>query len=111
MMGARENLLNRRASTTFDLEVAGLRYTATISRFADGRVAEIFLANSKPSSQSDVNARDSAVAASLAFQFGCPLETLRRALLRDSHGAAASPLGCALDVLAEEIPKLKESEK
>jgi ribonucleoside-diphosphate reductase alpha chain len=45
-------------------------------------------------------ARDAAVSASLALQFGCPLETLRRALLRDPHGVAASPLGCALDRLA-----------
>jgi hypothetical protein len=48
-----------------------------------------------------VNARDSAVAASLALQFGCPLETLRRALLRDAHGVASSPLGVALDIIAE----------
>jgi hypothetical protein len=75
-----------------------LRYTATFSRYPDGSIAEIFLSNTKPSSQSDVNARDAAVAASLAFQFGCPLDVLRRALLRDPHGKASSPLGAALDI-------------
>jgi hypothetical protein len=96
----RERLPNRRVGETFDLEVAGLRYTATVGRFADGRLGEIFLQNHKPGSQSDSNARDAAVAASLALQFGCPVEVLRRALLRDSHGRPSTPLGGALDRLA-----------
>jgi hypothetical protein len=95
----RDRLPNRRASTSFDFEVAGLRYTATFSR-AGGRVLEVFIQNHKPASQSDSNARDSAIAASLALQFGCPLDVLRRALLRDSHGRASTPLGVALDLIA-----------
>jgi hypothetical protein len=55
-----------------------------------------------PGSQSDANARDAAVAASLALQFGCPLETLRHALLRDSHGWPSTPLGAAVDNIAAE---------
>jgi hypothetical protein len=70
----RRKLPNRRASTTFGFEIVGLRYTCTFSKFASGELAELFLQNSKPSSQSDTNARDSAVAASLALQYGCPLE-------------------------------------
>ena len=101
-MNARQRLPNRRVSETFAVECAALKYTATISRYLDGRIAEIFLSNTKPSSQSDVNARDSAVAASLAFQFGCPIETLRRALLRDAQGNASTPLGRALDLVAAE---------
>jgi ribonucleoside-diphosphate reductase alpha chain len=73
----------------------------TVSRFIDGRIGEIFLQNHKPGSQSDSNARDAAVAASLALQFGCPLEVLRRALLRDAPGRPSTPLGAALDQLAE----------
>jgi ribonucleoside-diphosphate reductase alpha chain len=99
-MSARTRLPNRRASTVFELELHGLRYTASFSRFADGRVAEVFLQNHKPSSQSDSNARDSAIAASLALQHGCPLEVLRRALLRDPAGRASTPLGQALDIIA-----------
>jgi hypothetical protein len=98
----RQRLANRRYSESFNLEISGLRYTATFSRYPDGRISEIFLSNTKPSSQSDVDARDAAVAASLAFQFGCPLETLRRALLRDPQGNASTPLGCALDIIARE---------
>jgi hypothetical protein len=97
----RERLANRRLSQTFEVELHGLRYTATISRFADGRVGEVFVQNHKPGSQSDANARDAAVATSLALQFGCPLEVLRRALLRDAQGRPSTPLGAALDQLAE----------
>jgi hypothetical protein len=80
---------------------AGLRYKATVGYFPDGTLGEIFLSNTKPSSQSDVNARDAAVAASLTLQFGCPLETLRHVLLRDPRGNASSPLGQALDQLGD----------
>jgi ribonucleoside-diphosphate reductase alpha chain len=100
-MTARERLPNRRASLVFELELGGLRYTASVSHLADGRPAEIFLQNHKPSSQSDANARDSAVAASLALQHGCPLEVLQRAVLRDPHGRPATPLGAAIDRIAD----------
>lgn len=97
----RRRLADRRHSESFDFEVGGLRYHATVSKFDTGEVGEIFISNTKPCSQSDVNARDAAVAASLAFQFGCPLEVLRRALLRDPRGKASSPLGAALDLITE----------
>jgi hypothetical protein len=97
----RKRLDNRRASLSLNIEVGGLRYTVTVGRYADGTIGEIFLQNHKPGSQSDSNARDAAVAASLALQFGCPLETLRHALLRDSHGRPSTPLGAALDRLCD----------
>jgi ribonucleoside-diphosphate reductase alpha chain len=96
---SRIRLPPRRACENFDLEVAGQRYTATIGRHADGTIGEIFLQSRKPGSQSDANARDAAVAASLALQFGCPLKTLRHALLRDSRGQPSTPLGAAIDEL------------
>jgi hypothetical protein len=97
----RERLSNRRASETFDIEVAGLRYTCTVGRFPDGRAGEVFLQNHKPGSQSDSNARDAAVVCSIALHHGVPLETIRGAVLRDSEGRASTPLGAALDRLAE----------
>ena len=98
---ARQRLANRRPSSTFAVECNGLQYTCTFSRYGDGRIGEIFLTNTKPSSQSDVNARDAAVAASLAFQHGCSVDELRRALLHDAHGNASSPLGAALDKIGD----------
>jgi hypothetical protein len=96
---SRQRLPNRRRAETFEIEVAGLRYTATLGRFVDGRVGEIFLQNHKPGSQSDANARDAAVAASLALQYGCPLDVLQKALLRDPRGQPSTPLGAAIDTI------------
>jgi hypothetical protein len=99
----RSRLPARRVSETFGFEVGGLYYRATISRFPEGSlVAEIFLSSHKSGSQADANARDAAVAASLALQYGCPLEVLRGALLRDMQGRPATPLGVALDIAAEQ---------
>jgi hypothetical protein len=95
----RERLPHRRSSTVFEFELRGLHFTASYSCFEDGRVAEIFLQNHKPSSQSDSNARDAAVAASLALQFGCPLQALQRAVLREEDGSASTPLGAAIDLI------------
>ena len=95
----RERLPDRRVGETFVLEVGGLRYTATVGRYVDGTIGEVFLQNHKPGSASDANARDAAVAASLALQFGCPIETLQRALLRDSYVRPSTPLGAAIDII------------
>jgi hypothetical protein len=97
----RERLPNRRASTSFDIEVGGLRYTATVSRFADGRIGELFLNNHKSNSQADTNARDSAIVFSFAVQHGADPEAIRRALCRDSQGQASGPLGAALDAITK----------
>jgi hypothetical protein len=95
-------LASRRPCETFCFVCNGLQYTASIGRFPDGRLAEIFLQNSKPGSQSDFNSRDAAVVASLALQHSVPLEVIRRALLRDAQGRASTPLGVALDLIAAE---------
>jgi hypothetical protein len=99
MTSARERLPNRRTSESFTFECNGLKYTATISRYADGRLAEIFICNAKAGSHSDAAAKDSAVVCSIALQHNVPLETIRKALLRDARGNAASPLGAALDIV------------
>ena len=96
----RQRLANRRASETFSLECGGLSYVATISRFADGRIAELFLSNHKANSQADTNARDSAIAFSFAVQHGADPELIRRALCRDSRGRPSGPLRVALDLIA-----------
>jgi hypothetical protein len=42
------------------------------------------------------------LAESITLQYGCPLDVLRRALLRDSQGRASTPVGAALDIIAGE---------
>src|SRR5437867_12134603 len=90
----RERLPHRRLGETFELEVGGLRYTATVGRFPDGRVGEIFLNNHKSNSAADTNARDSAIVCSIALQCGADIETIRKALCRDSRGPRPRPSGC-----------------
>ena len=96
----RRRLPNRRASLNFEIEAQGLGFTATVSRYADGSCADIFLQNHKAGSAAGILAQDSAVVASIALQFGVPLSVIRHALMRDSQGRAASPLGVALDIIA-----------
>lgn len=99
-MSNRQRLPDRRASQTFDIESCGLRFTVTASHFDDQRLAEVFIQNHKANSTAGIMASDAAIAASLALQFGCPVETLRKALKRDGQGRASGPLGTALDLLA-----------
>jgi hypothetical protein len=98
-MTRRQRLPNRRASETFDLSVGKIKYRCTFSKLPDGRLGEIFLSNGKSGSDSDTAAKDSAVVCSIALQYGVPLETIRRALMRDARGHASGPLGVALDYL------------
>ena len=98
-MITRLRLPNRRGHELLDFEHGGIRYTAGIGRFADGGLAEIFLATTKHGSALDVIARDAAVAASLLLQHGCPVGTLLRALTRNGDGSASGPLAHALDLL------------
>ena len=96
----RQRLPDRRASTAFYFECNSLRYTASASWFDDGRLGEVFVSNHRADSHADSCARDAAILASIALQFGAPLDVLRRALLRDSQGRPSTPIGCALDLLA-----------
>jgi hypothetical protein len=48
-----------------------------------------------------IMASDAAVVASIALQYGVPLEVLRHALMRDAKGNASGPLAVALDQLEE----------
>jgi hypothetical protein len=99
-MTERRRLPNRRASESFSFELTGLRFTATVSRFPDGRIGELFLNNHKAGNQADTNARDAAIVLSFALQHGADADAIRRALCRDSQGHALGPLAAALDLLA-----------
>jgi hypothetical protein len=98
-MNQRKRLPHRHSSENISIEVAGLKFTATVSRYDDGRPAEIFLESNKTSSFASIMASDAAIAASLALQYGCPAEVLREALSRDAQNNASSPLGAVLDAL------------
>jgi ribonucleoside-diphosphate reductase alpha chain len=99
MTAPRLRLPNRRAATTFNIDAAGLRFVATVGRFDNGEIAEIFIGSNRTGSAADSLARDAAITFSIAVQHGADPETIRRALCRDGQGLAMGPLGVVLDKL------------
>jgi hypothetical protein len=91
----RQRLPNRRSHWLYRFESGGQIYTGGIGRFDDGRIAEIFINGAKVGSTAEANAQDAAIVASLALQHGCPLETIRHALIRT--GGSGGPLAALLD--------------
>jgi hypothetical protein len=97
----RQRLANRRAHELLDFEAMGMKFTASVSRYPDGRISELFLDNHKAGSAIGTLVRDMAIVFSFAAQHGADVESIRRALCRDSEGRALGPLAAALDRLAE----------
>jgi hypothetical protein len=106
----RKRLPNRRASENFTFELDGLHFTATVSRFSDGRIAEMFLNNTKIGNQSDTNARDAAIVLSFALQYGADISAICKALCRDSEGRPLGPLTAALDLIVGEAENFRRKE-
>lgn len=100
-MSAREALPNCRLHETQNFLFRGHTYTLGVGRYADGRVAEVFIDCSKESSETAHDARDAAVCLSIALQFGTPIEAIRSAVMREENGAPSGIIGKALDMLFE----------
>jgi ribonucleoside-diphosphate reductase alpha chain len=100
-MTERRRLPNRRARQTIRFSHNGFQYIAGVGHYADGALAEIFIStNAKSGTAIEAWARDSAILASIAFQYGTPVDVVRHALTRDEADQATSPLGQLLDILA-----------
>jgi ribonucleoside-diphosphate reductase alpha chain len=95
----RDRLPNRRASQNIAFERDNLKYQMTVGLYPDGRVGEIFLNAEHANSLLDVLAHDAAILASIALQYGATLSEISHALKRDGQGAAASPIGAAVDLI------------
>lgn len=106
--GLRRELPTRRLSENLYFDLDGVRYWATISRFDDGRLAEVFLDVGKDTSSQpnlvgsplDIMAKDLATLASLALQFGVPAETVKKALSQSLDGKMLGPLGLLLEIVS-----------
>jgi hypothetical protein len=94
----RGRLPNRRSAISSSFERDGARFEMTAGYFPDGRIGEIFLNSDRANSRLDFLTSDAAILASLALQYGAPLE-IRHALKRDKRGEPASPHGAALDLI------------
>ena len=95
----REILPNRRMAENITFRVGKIVYTAVLGYYPDGRLAEVFLNSSKIGTESDVIARDSAIATSFALQNGVSVESLRSALTHDAQGNPEGPLGVLFDLI------------
>lgn len=77
----RECLPTRRANSSFSFEHEGHQYRATAGRFADGRLAEIFLhAPGKLGTPLQSNADTAAILTSLLLQYGVDPEVIRHSV-------------------------------
>ena len=93
----RDRLPNRRGAVTTSFQRDGARFEMTAGYYPDGRPGEIFLRADRANSLLDFLMSDAAILASLALQYGAPLDEIKHALKRTISGEAASPIGTALD--------------
>lgn len=96
---ARNRLPNKRRAETTTFQRDGARFEMTVGYYPEGRVGEVFLNADRANSLLDFLMSDAAILASLALQYGAPLDEIRHALKRDARGIAASPIGAALDIV------------
>ena len=102
--GDRARLPNRRGNLTFTFKHSSdigheYGYRCTLGYDEAGDVRELFVNADLNQSMLDAAASDAAIAASLALQYGTPIDVLAAALRRHQNGAPASPLGGALDLI------------
>jgi hypothetical protein len=95
----RNRLPSRRKSQNIAFERDGARFEMTAGYYPDDRPGEVFLNADRANSLLDFLMSDAAILASIALQYGAPLDELKHALKRDSRGMAASPIGAALDLI------------
>ena len=100
-MSERNALPQRRQSDTFEIEFGGFNksHTITVGYYDDGRVGEVFITGGKSGEQVESIARDGAVLLSLALQHGVSIETISRAITRDSQGQPQTIVGAVVDRL------------
>ena len=99
-MTDRHRLPHRRRSEIVELEVDGVRYKVTGSRFSDGRLGEIFIDGPKTGSTAQTTARDAGIALSLLLQHGVAPAKVLRTLTQLPDGSPASIVGRALKAFA-----------
>jgi hypothetical protein len=97
----RNRLPNRRPHELQEFDFRGQHYTLGVGRDSSGEPVEIFIDASKEANQLGADARDAAVALSIALQYGVPAQAIREAVTRLHDGSAAGIVGAALDLISE----------
>lgn len=105
----RNQLPSRRGSLHFEFHFEQMKFHVSVSPDGAGDVREVFVDPSKQGSTIAAIMRDAAVAISIALQHGASVDEIREAMTRlDSANipcmstTAASPIGAAMDAIAEE---------
>ncbi|WP_210261280.1 hypothetical protein [Enterovirga aerilata] len=75
-------------------------YAVTVG-FDGSSPREIFVSTHRNTGEMTALARDAAILASLALQYGCPLHVMQAALTRESDGTAAGLAGAVIDQIIE----------
>ena len=97
----RRRLANRRPAVLVGVEHQGAVFTVCAGLYSGGQVGEVFVSGARSGSDLAALVDDGAVLASIALQYGAPLEVLARAMGRHNNRTPASVLGCALDRVVE----------
>lgn len=103
---SRERLPARRQNISlefdhFNPDGRAFHYTATVGFYEDGRIGEVFVGSTKIGTDADIAIKDSAIALSLALQYGCPIEVFQKTFLRRPNGDPEGPLGTLIDIITK----------
>jgi hypothetical protein len=100
----RRTLPQRRHNETFEVQFWKQGWRVTVGFYGDHTTpGEIFInASRTPGTELDAMCRDAAILASLAIQYGAPIEVIRSALTRDPTGEASSIVGAIFDRLGRQ---------
>jgi hypothetical protein len=93
-MRDREPPPNRRPHVAFNLSHDGKSYHCSASHYPDGRISEIFINVGKAGSELQLHAETCAILASIALQFGVPVQTI-------IHAVQGGPLAAALELAVQ----------
>lgn len=93
----RRRLPNRRLSMTYTVRHNNKPHELTIGYYPDLTPGEMFVDTDRPGADMNMLAHDAMVVASLALQYGCPLDVIRDAVLRHEAGEPATLIGAIAD--------------
>jgi len=114
LWGERRRLPNRRRNETNNFAWQGRNgvekiWSYTLGFYPDGAIGEVFIdaprSDTAPKplveSEQETAAKDAAVVASTAVQYGAPISTLADGMKRNDDGSPASVIGAVLRLLAQ----------
>jgi hypothetical protein len=97
----RQKLPNRRVRTPIEFTHDGHNFRGGAGHYPNGDIGEVFLSAGKTGTALSILISDAAVAASIAIQYGAPIDVLRKAFMRNEDGSAAGPMAKLFDIMED----------